>query len=107
MDKKRHVELVVISDIHLGTFGSRARELIVYLRSIQPETLVLNGDIIDIWQFRKHYFPTEHMQVIKEITFQSGGTVPIPDYFKEFCDKNNVEIKFINEETVYSTLNEY
>ena len=46
-------------------------------------------------------------QVIKEITFQSGGTVPIPDYFKEFCDKNNVEIKFINEETVYSTLNEY
>jgi len=75
MDKKRHVELVVISDIHLGTFGSRARELIVYLRSIQPETLVLNGDIIDIWQFRKHYFPTEHMQVIKEITsLLSNGT---------------------------------
>ena len=75
MDKKRHVELVVISDIHLGTFGSRAGELIVYLRSIQPETLVLNGDIIDIWQFRKHYFPTEHMQVIKEITsLLSNGT---------------------------------
>ncbi len=36
---------------------------------------MLNGDIIDNWQFRKHYFPTEHMQVIKEITsLLSNGT---------------------------------
>jgi UDP-2,3-diacylglucosamine pyrophosphatase LpxH len=36
---------------------------------------VLNGDIIDIWQFSKHYFPTDHMQVLKEITsLLSKGT---------------------------------
>jgi len=64
---RRSVELVVISDVHLGTFGCHATELIQYLRSIQPETLVLNGDIIDIWQFNKRYFPQSHMQVIKEI----------------------------------------
>ena len=46
-------------------------------------------------------------QVISEITFQSGGTVPIPDYFKKFCDKNNIKIKFIDEETIYSSLNDY
>jgi UDP-2,3-diacylglucosamine pyrophosphatase LpxH len=64
---RRSVELVVISDVHLGTFGCHANELIQYLRSIRPETLVLNGDIVDIWQFSKRYFPQSHMQVIKEI----------------------------------------
>jgi len=75
MQAKRDVELVVISDVHLGTYGARASELVSYLRSIQPRTLVLNGDIIDIWQFSKHYFPTDHMQVLKEITsLLSKGT---------------------------------
>lgn len=64
---RRSVELVVISDVHLGTFGCHANELIQYLRSIRPKTLVLNGDIVDIWQFSKRYFPQSHMQVIKEI----------------------------------------
>jgi UDP-2,3-diacylglucosamine pyrophosphatase LpxH len=75
MQAKRDGELVVISDVHLGTYGARASELVSYLRSIQPRTLVLNGDIIDIWQFSKHYFPTDHMQVLKEITsLLSKGT---------------------------------
>lgn len=63
---KRKVDLVIISDVHLGTYGCRAEELINYLRSIQPQTLVLNGDIIDIWQFSKRYWPKSHMQVLKE-----------------------------------------
>lgn len=64
---KRKIELVVISDLHLGTFGCRAKELYRYLQSIRPETLILNGDIIDIWQFRKRYFPKYHLKVIKQI----------------------------------------
>lgn len=73
--EKRVVELVVISDVHLGTYGSRAEELNNYLNSINPKTLVLNGDFIDIWQFNKHYFPTSNMQVIKTITSMlSNGT---------------------------------
>lgn len=64
---KRKVELVVISDVHLGTYGCRAKELLRYLKSIDPEILVLNGDIIDIWQFRKRYFPKSHLKVLKHI----------------------------------------
>jgi UDP-2,3-diacylglucosamine pyrophosphatase LpxH len=64
---KRNIEVLVLSDIHLGTYGCHATELVNYLRSIQPKVLILNGDIIDIWQFRKNYFPASHMQVIKEI----------------------------------------
>ncbi len=66
--KKRKVELVVISDIHLGTYGCRAKEVLNYLKTIQPKTLILNGDIIDIWQFKKRFFPKSHMNVIKHIT---------------------------------------
>lgn len=61
---KREVELVIISDVHLGTYGCHAKELLTYLRSVKVNTLILNGDFIDIWQFKKKYFPKEHMQVL-------------------------------------------
>lgn len=66
-NKKRKVDLVVISDVHLGTYGCRAKELLHYLKSINPRTVVLNGDIIDIWQFSKHYWPKSHMKVVKHL----------------------------------------
>jgi len=65
--EKRNLDVVVLSDIHLGTYGCKARELLNYLRSIQPGMLILNGDIIDGWQFSKSYFPSTHMQVIREL----------------------------------------
>lgn len=75
MLKKRKVEVVVISDIHLGTFGCHAKELFHYLSTIKPKILILNGDIIDIWQFRKSYFPKSHLKVIKKIIdMASKGT---------------------------------
>ena len=76
--QKRKPEVVIISDIHLGTYGCHATELVSYLRGIEPKLLILNGDIIDIWQFRKSYFPASHMQVIKEIfSMMSRGTKAI------------------------------
>ncbi|MGC6414038.1 MAG: UDP-2,3-diacylglucosamine diphosphatase [Bacteroidia bacterium] len=65
--QKRKLEVAVLSDLHLGTFGCHALEIVQYLKSIQPKILVLNGDIIDIWQFRRKYFPATHMQVIREL----------------------------------------
>jgi len=65
--ERRRLDVVVLSDIHLGTYGCRAKELLNYLRSIQPDMLILNGDIIDGWQFSKRFFPSSHMQVIREL----------------------------------------
>ena len=65
--ERRQLDVVVISDVHLGTYGCKAKELVTYLRSIRPTMLVLNGDIIDGWQFSKSFFPDSHMAVIKEI----------------------------------------
>lgn len=69
--KKRNVEIVVISDVHLGTYGCHAKELLHYLSTIRPKTLILNGDIVDIWQFRKSYFPVTHLKVLKKIIAMS------------------------------------
>ncbi len=65
--KKRELELVILSDIHLGTYGCHAEELLRYLKTIKPKKIILNGDIIDMWQFSKRYWPKSHMQVVKHI----------------------------------------
>lgn len=73
--ERRRLDVVIISDVHLGTYGCRAKELLNYLRSIQPDMLILNGDIIDGWQFSKRFFPSLHLQVIKELMqFITTGT---------------------------------
>lgn len=63
----RKVDILVLSDVHLGTYGCQAAALLTYLKSVQPRILVLNGDIIDIWQFKKNYFPPEHLEVLQYI----------------------------------------
>jgi UDP-2,3-diacylglucosamine pyrophosphatase LpxH len=65
--EKRSLDVAVISDVHLGTYGCHAKELANYLKSISPGILILNGDIIDGWQFNKHFFPASHIAVLKEI----------------------------------------
>jgi UDP-2,3-diacylglucosamine pyrophosphatase LpxH len=73
---KRKIDVVVISDVHLGTFGCRAKELNAYLSSIDPDIVILNGDIIDIWQFNKNYWPKSHMKVLKKIiSFLAKGKI--------------------------------
>ena len=55
--------MAVISDLHLGMRGCRAAEELAYLTSIDPEILVLNGEIVDVGQLiQKHVLP-EHMLV--------------------------------------------
>lgn len=101
---KREVEVVVISDVHLGTYGCHAKELLQYLKSIQPKTLVLNGDIIDIWQFSKSYWPEAHTKVIRQILkFVTKG---IPVYYltgnhdellRKFADFDLGSFKLLNK----------
>ena len=66
-EKKRKLDILVLSDVHLGTYGCHATELLHYLKTVKPKIVILNGDIIDIWQFSKRYWPKAHMKVIKQI----------------------------------------
>ena len=74
---KRPLEILVLSDIHLGTYGCQSKALLKYLKSIDPETIILNGDIVDIWQFNKRYFPKTHMKIVKYFLnlIQEGKTI--------------------------------
>jgi len=63
----RNLEISVISDLHLATHASKAKSVLKYLKSIHPETLILNGDIIDSWRFSRSYFPKAHLKVIRYI----------------------------------------
>ncbi len=71
----RPIDALVISDIHLGTYGCKAKELVKYLKTVAPKTIVLNGDIIDVWQFSTAYFPKAHTKVIRQLLkMMEGGS---------------------------------
>lgn len=74
---KRNLDVAVISDVHLGTFGCKAQELLAYLQSINPKKIILNGDIVDIWNFKKSYFPETHLQIISYLLNLSEQGIPI------------------------------
>lgn len=104
MMSKREIDIAVISDVHLGTYGCHAKELLKYLKSIKPKMLILNGDIIDIWQFSKSYFPEDHTKVIRRILkFVTEG---IPVYYltgnhdemlRKFADFNMGGFQLLNK----------
>ncbi|MBA4032178.1 MAG: UDP-2,3-diacylglucosamine diphosphatase [Planctomyces sp.] len=51
----RAIRTVFISDTHLGCRHAHAVELLDFLRSVEPESLYLVGDIIDGWKLKKSF----------------------------------------------------
>lgn len=101
---KREVDIVVISDVHLGTYGCHPKELLKYLKSIKPKILILNGDIIDIWQFSKSYWPEAHMKVVRRILKFVTEGVPVyyltgnhDEMLRKFADFNLGSFKLLNK----------
>lgn len=61
-----------ISDVHLGTRGSKADLLCEFLKYNTADNLYLVGDIIDGWQMKKRaYFPQAHINVIRRVLTRS------------------------------------
>lgn len=53
MHLRTYYPTVVLSDIHLGTQHSKTEEVTHFLKSINCDRLILNGDIIDGWHLQK------------------------------------------------------
>ena len=107
MKLKRKVEISVISDVHLGTYGCHAKQLITYLNSIEPKKLILNGDIVDIWQFSKRYFPKSHLKVIKKIIDMASDGVEViyitgnhDEMLRKFSDTTIGNISIVNKKVL-------
>ncbi len=70
---KRRVEILVLSDIHLGSKTCKATELLNYLKSVKPQIIILNGDIIDTAQLKS--LPSTHLRVINRfMKLMTNGT---------------------------------
>ncbi len=63
-----HYRAVFLSDVHLGTRGSRAEFLADFLSHTRCDTLYLVGDIIDGWRLRRSwYWDGHHDRVLRLI----------------------------------------
>jgi len=97
-----HLRSAFISDVHLGTKGCRADLLQEFLETVEVETLVLIGDIVDLRSMSRSFFwPQEHINVLRAILGKAKrGTrvIYIPgnhdDVFRELAGSvfGNLEI---------------
>lgn len=65
---RKHYRTIVLSDIHLGTSHSKVAEVSNFLRCVNCDKLILNGDIIDGWHIKKNgtrKWQPEHTQFFK------------------------------------------
>ena len=103
---------VFISDIHLGTRGSKSELLLEFLKDVECDNLFLVGDILDGWRLKKGwYWPESHSTVIQKILRMARkGTrvVYIPGNHDEFM-RNFLEHSFgnieLHNEVEYTALN--
>ena len=59
---------IFISDLHLGTPGCQANELLAFLKAHPSDYLYLVGDIVDGWQLRRRwYWPQAHNDVVQKL----------------------------------------
>jgi UDP-2,3-diacylglucosamine pyrophosphatase LpxH len=95
------IQALFISDVHLGSKGSNATEVLEVLKMYQPEYLFLVGDIIDGWLLkRKFRWPQSHTNVIRKImSYSKNGTkvIYIPGNHDEFM-RDYLDLHFGNIE---------
>jgi len=99
------IEALFISDLHLGSKGSNAEQVLNVLKQYQPEYLFLVGDIIDGWLLkRKFRWPQSHTNVIRKImSYSKNGTKVIylpgnhDEFAREYLDLNFGNIEIHNE----------
>jgi UDP-2,3-diacylglucosamine pyrophosphatase LpxH len=66
--QQRFYPTIVISDVHLGTDYSKTIQLTNFLKTVNCETLIMNGDIIDGWNLQKNgkgKWKKEHTDFLK------------------------------------------
>jgi UDP-2,3-diacylglucosamine pyrophosphatase LpxH len=95
------IEALFISDVHLGSKGSNANQVLEVLKQYQPEYLFLVGDIIDGWLLkRKFRWPQSHTNVLRKIlSYSKNGTkiIYIPGNHDEFV-RDYEDLQFGNIE---------
>jgi UDP-2,3-diacylglucosamine pyrophosphatase LpxH len=95
-------QVVIVSDLHLGTKDSKAEEFLEFIENHPTNLLILNGDIIDGWALnRGAKWKKYHTKVISKLLKLSNKTRIIwirgnhDEFVQEFIGSHfgNIEIK--------------
>ena len=92
MQVRPNFRTIVLSDIHLGSAGSKAKEAVDFLKEYSCQKLILNGDIIDGWQLKQYgtwkkkhtaFFKT----VLKQIVHYDTKVIYLRGNHDDFLDQ--------------------
>ncbi|MGF9762901.1 UDP-2,3-diacylglucosamine diphosphatase [Microvirga sp. 0TCS3.31] len=62
------VRTLFLSDLHLGTKGCQAEQVLAFLKCYDGDTIYLVGDIIDAWRLKSGwYWPQAHNDVVQKL----------------------------------------
>ena len=92
MQTRPHFRTIVLSDIHLGTSGSKAKEATDFLKAYSCQKLILNGDIVDGWQLKQYgTWKRKHTAffkaVLKQIIHYNTKVVYLRGNHDDFLDE--------------------
>ena len=96
---------VFISDVHLGTRGSKSELLLDFLKDVECDNLFLVGDIFDGWRLKKGwYWPQEHSTVIQKILLMSRKGTKVfyipgnhDEFMRQFLEHSFGTVQLHNE----------
>jgi UDP-2,3-diacylglucosamine pyrophosphatase LpxH len=102
MDTGIKYKAIIVSDLHLGTKDSKAKEFIEFIDKHPTDLLILNGDIVDGWALnRGAKWKKQHTKVVSKLLKLSNKTRTIwirgnhDEFLTEFIGNNfgRIEIK--------------
>lgn len=108
MTQRLKLATVVISDVHLGSEHSKVEELTAFLKSVDCDKLILNGDIIDGWKLQRNPFGrwkqsyTDLIKVIMKM-MENHGTEVIyvrgnhDDFLDKIVPLNLMNIRIVSD----------
>ena len=105
MKQRKKVRSLFISDVHMGCAHCKSKELLNFLRSIEPEYLYLVGDIIDGWKMKnKVFWNDEYTMILKRILgmVKSGTKVYYitgnhDEFLRKFSESHFGNIEIVDE----------
>ena len=99
------VRAIFVSDIHLGTRGCKAEQLLEFLRHYESDYLYLVGDIVDFWAMKRsiHWSPAQNTVIQKVLRRARKGcrVIFVPgnhdEALREYSGIAFGDIELINE----------
>jgi UDP-2,3-diacylglucosamine pyrophosphatase LpxH len=99
------VRSMFLSDVHLGTRGCKADQLLGFLRQYDADTIYLVGDIVDGWRLKSGwYWPQAHNDVVQKLlrkVRKGARLIYIPgnhdEFLKDYIGGTFGDIELVDE----------